>query len=353
MKLFETYKLGNLVLSNRTVMAPMTRCRALNNTPNDLIAEYYAQRSTAGLIITEGTSPSINGLGYARIPGIYNQEQINGWKKVTSAVHQKGGKIFMQIMHTGRVSHPSNMPQGAQVLAPSAIQIAGQMWTDQGGMQNFPLAKEMTESEIKNTIQEFVKGAENAILSGCDGIELHSANGYLLEQFLSPSTNKRADQYGGSTENRMRFVLEVAEAVTKKIGADKVGIRISPYGVFNDMALYDGIDQFYGLLAKKLSDLGLTYIHVVDHSAMGAPAVSPEVKRLIRENFKGTYILSGGYNAERAEMDLIENKGDLVAFGTPFISNPNLVEKLKKNEALKACDQNTFYTADNVGYTDY
>jgi N-ethylmaleimide reductase len=354
MKLFETCNLGKLNLKNRVVMAPMTRSRAINNTPNDLMAEYYGQRAEAGLIITEGVSPSPNGLGYARIPGIYSLEQITGWRSVAKSVHEKGGAIFMQLMHTGRVSHPENMPKGAKIISSSATALSGQMWTDTLGMQNYPLAKEMSQSEIAQTIEEFAQAAQNAIEAGMDGVELHSANGYLLEQFLNPNCNHRKDEYGATHEGRMRFVLEVVEAVVRKIGADRVGIRLSPYGVFNDMGLFEGVDEFYATLATKLSKLGVVYIHVVDHSAMGAPAVSPEVKRIIRQNFKGTYILSGGYdNAQKAESDLVEGQGDLVAYGRPFIANPDLVKKLKNNLPLTACDFDTFYTADAKGYTDY
>ena len=352
-KLFEKYKMGSIELANRVVMAPLTRSRAIQNIPNDLMAEYYSTRATAGLLITEGTSPSPNGLGYARIPGIYSTEQIAGWKKVTSAVHKNGGKIFLQMMHTGRVSHPDNMPKGAQILAPSAVTLGGTMWTDQNGPQPHPTPKEMTMADIQQAQNEYVQGSLNAIQAGFDGVELHAANGYLLEQFLNPNSNKRNDQYGGSTENRLRFLVEVAEKVVKAIGAERVGLRISPYGAFNEMGPFEGIDQFYGELATKMSSLKLTYIHVVDHASMGAPAVSPEVKRLVRENFKGTYILSGGYTAEKAEQDLIENKGDLVAFGRPFIANPNLVEKLKTGAPLKEPDANKFYTPGPEGYTDY
>lgn len=353
MTLFTSYNLGKLTLKNRIVMAPMTRCRALNNVANDMIAEHYAQRSSAGLLITEGTSPSKNGLGYTRIPAIYNEEQMLGWKKVADKVHSHGGKIFIQLMHTGRVSHPANMPAGSTVMAPSAIKLPGQIWTDKLGMQDYAEPKAMTEEDIQNAISEFAHGAELAIKAGIDGIELHGANGYLIEQFMNPKTNQRTDKWGGSAENRMRFVLEVAKACVSKIGGEKVGIRISPYGAFNDMGAFEGVDEFYKTLAIELSKLGLVYIHVVDHSAMGAPAVSPKVKQLIRDHFKGTYILSGGYNRERAELDLLEKRGDLVAFGSSFISNPNLVEKLQKNLPLTAPDQATFYTADEKGYNDY
>lgn len=353
MKIFETIQLGRIQLKNRIVMAPLTRSRAIGNVPNDLMAEYYSQRTGAGLLITEGTSPSPNGLGYARIPGLYNQEQVKAWKKVTDGVHAKGGLIFMQMMHCGRVSHPANLPDGAQVLAPSAVPLTGKIWTDSAGEQPYALAQEMTLAQVKEAIQEYIHSAELAIEAGFDGVELHAANGYLLEQFLNPRANKRTDAYGGSAENRMRFLLEVAKGAAVKIGADRIGLRVSPYGANCDMGAFDGIDSFYGDLAKKMSDIGLAYIHVVDHSALGASPVSPEAKRLIRENFKGLYILSGGYDLERAEKDLQDGKGDLVAFGRNFISNPDLVTKLQKNWPLTAVDPSTFYTPGAKGYTDY
>lgn len=351
--LFQPTQLGRMKLTNHIVMAPMTRSRAIGNVPNDIMVKYYSDRASAGLIITEGTSPSANGLGYARIPGLYNQEQVAGWKKITNAVHTKGSHIFIQLMHTGRVSHPANMPPGAKIMAPSAIALSGKMWTDSEGQQDHPSPHEMTEAEIKATIQEYIHSAELAIQAGFDGVELHAANGYLIEQFLNPNANKRTDQYGGSAENRMRFALEIAKGTAEKIGADRVGIRVSPYGVFNDTGAFDGIEKFYTDFSQKLSALGLLYIHVVDHSSMGAPAVSPEIKRAIRENFKGKYILSGGYDAERAEQDLIEKKGDLVAFGRPFMSNPDLVAKLRDGKPLTAVDLSTSYTPGEKGYNDY
>ncbi len=350
--LFESIQLGRVNLKNRVVMAPMTRSRALGNVPNELMAQYYSDRATAGLIVTEGVSPSPNGLGYARIPGLYNAEQVAGWKKVNSAVHAKGGRIFIQFMHTGRVAHALNLPKGAEVVAPTASQVSGTMWTDSQGPQPHTPAREMNLGDIKKAHDEYVRAAELAIEAGFDGVELHAANGYLLEQFLNPNSNKRTDAYGKTAEGRMKFVLDVAADVAKKIGGDRVGVRVSPYGVFNDTGAFDGVDEFYGELSRKLSALNLAYIHVVDHSAMGAPAVSPEVKRLIRENFKGRYILSGGYDGDRAERDLTEKKGDLVAFGRPFISNPDLVEKLKSGAVLKQPDQSTFYTPGPKGYTE-
>jgi N-ethylmaleimide reductase len=353
-KLLSPFKAGPLELKNRIVMAPMTRCRAIGNVPNDLMAGYYKQRSGAGIIITEGTSPSPNGLGYARIPGIFSKEQVEGWKKTTSAVHSTGGKIFVQLMHTGRISHQLNMPEGSQILAPSAVKAAGQMWTDSQQMQDFPIPKAMTAAELEQTKNEFVAAAKNAIEAGFDGVELHAANGYLLEQFLSPVSNIRTDTYGGSIENRCRFVLEVAHAVVEAIGKDKTGIRLSPFGVASDMPHYPEIDKTYDYLSKELNNLDISYVHVVDHSSMGAPAVPSEIKNQIRKNFKNTIILSGGYDKERAETDIESGLGDIIAFGRPFINNPDLVERFNNNWPLSAdLKMDLFYSADEKGYTDY
>ncbi|MCC8426858.1 alkene reductase [Mucilaginibacter sp. UR6-11] len=353
-KLFEPAQVGAITLKNRIVMSPMTRCRAIGNVPNDLMAKYYGQRANAGLIITEGTSPSPNGLGYARIPGIYSDEQIVGWKKVTSAVHEKGGKIVIQLMHTGRISHPANMPEGAVILAPSAVKPAGQMWTDTLQMQDFPMPKAMTADELNATKAEFVAAAKNAIIAGFDGVELHGANGYLLEQFLSPISNVRTDEYGGSVENRARFVLEVVSGVAAAIGKDRTGIRLSPYGVASDMPHYPEIDATYSYLAEQLNQLGIAFIHIVDHSAMGAPAVPLQIKQTIRNKFKNIIILAGGHSSESAQAELESGLGDLAAFGRPFINNPDLVERFAKNVDLSTdLDMTTFYTADEKGYTDY
>ena len=351
--LFEPTTLGNLTLRNRIVMAPMTRSRAIGNVANGLMAGFYEQRASAGLLITEGTSPSPNGLGYPRIPGIFNAEQAKGWRQVTEAVHAKGGRIFVQLMHTGRVGHPNNLPARARIVAPSAVALSGTMWTDNEGMQPHPTPEAMTETDIQTCLAEFVHAAELSVEAGFDGIELHAANGYLLEQFLNPNVNKRTDTYGGNSEGRMKFVLDVAAACAQKIGKERVGIRVSPYGVFNDTGAFEGVDEFYGQLAKKLSDIGLLYIHVVDHSAQGAPAVSTTVKRLIRENFTGAYILSGGYDAASAERDLADKKGDLVAFARPFIANPDLSEKLRTGAPLHDFDPNKLYTPGADGYTEF
>jgi len=353
-KLFKTAAVGSVELANRIVMAPMTRCRAIGNVPNALMAEYYKQRSGAGLIITEGTSPSPNGLGYARIPGIFNNQQVEGWKLITSAVHNNGSKIFIQLMHTGRIGHPLNLPAGAQVLAPSAVKAAGQMWTDAKMMQDFPVPTEMTADDLLSTKAEYIAAAKNAIIAGFDGVELHGANGYLLEQFLSPVSNIREDLYGGSIENRCRFVIEVATSVAEAIGKEKTAIRLSPYGIASDMPQYSGIDDTYSCLAEQLNHLHIAYIHLVDHSSLGAPKVPIEIKKLIRNLFVNTIILSGGYEKERAETDIQNGLGNLVAFGRPFINNPDLVDRMKNNWPLSQnLHVDLFYADGESGYTDY
>ena len=286
--LLEPAQIGAISLKNHVVMAPMTRCRALGNVPNALMVEYYKQRTGAGLIITEGTSPSKNGLGYARIPGIFNEAQVAGWKKITETVQAAGTKIFIQLMHTGRISHPLNMPADANVLAPSAVKPAGQMWTDTEMMQDHPVPEAMSAAEIAETKEEFVIAAKNAVAAGFDGVELHGANGYLLEQFLSPISNIRTDHYGGSIENRCRFVLEVVTAVADAIGKEKTGIRLSPFGVASDMPHYPEIEATYDYLTQELDKMGIAFLHLVDHSAMGAPEVPLAIKQLIRKNFKNT-----------------------------------------------------------------
>lgn len=353
MKIFTPYQLGKIELNNKIVMSPMTRSRSIHNIPGDIVTTYYSQRAEAGLIITEGTAPSPNGLGYTRIPGIFTEEQIHAWKQVTDSVHKRGAKIFIQLMHTGRISHELNMPSGAKIIAPSAIAAPGSMWTDKQGLLPFPIPHEMKEEDIEKTISEFALASHNAIEAGFDGVELHAANGYLIDQFLNIASNKRTDRWGGTIQNRIRFAIEVAKRVIKEIGNDKVGMRISPYGAFNGMNTDSEHEALFGLLATELSNLGLEYLHIVDHSSMGAPEVKPSIKILIRKNFKHTLILSGGYNKDRAEMDLVEGKGDLIAFGRPFISNPNLVSKLKNNLPLIEADSNTFYTPGEKGYIDY
>lgn len=351
--LFNPTALGPLSLKNRVVMAPMTRCRALGNVPNTLMETYYALRADAGLILTEGASPSPNGLGYARIPGLFNDAQVQGWRGVTDAVHQAGGKIFVQLMHTGRVSHPANMTAQARILAPSAVAAPGDMWTDSAGMQPYPVPQAMTEADITHTIAEFANASKHAVAAGFDGIELHGANGYLIDQFLNTASNQRTDRWGGSVHNRIRFAVEVAQACAGAIGAERIGMRISPYGVFNGAAPDADMDTLYLSLIAELNRVALVYLHVVDHSSMGAPPVKAELKASLRAQFKGSYILSGGYDLARANADLQAQRGDLVAFGRPFIANPHLVQKLKAGTALREADANTFYTPGAQGYTDY
>ena len=351
--LFSKTSLGPLALQNRLVMAPLTRNRATGNVPNELMAQYYAQRASAGLIISEGTSPSRNGLGYPRIPGAFSAAQVAGWKRVTEAVHAQGAKMFLQLMHCGRIAHPLNLPAGARVLGPSAVAAAGEMYTDAEGMKPNAMPQAMTEADIKATVEEFVQAAKNAVAAGFDGIELHGANGYLLEQFIRPNSNQRTDRYGGSIENRARFVLEVADAVIKAIGKDKVGIRLSPFGVFNDMPVYAAMEADYTYLARELNAHGLAYVHLVDHSSMGAPPVPESIKAMFRSVFKRTLILSGGYDAGRAESDLAAGKCDLIAVGRPMLANPDLVARWKTSAAVNAPDFNTFYTPGPKGYIDY
>jgi N-ethylmaleimide reductase len=352
--LYSKYTLGSITLKNRIVMAPMTRSRATGNIPNDLMVKYYSDRANAGLIITEGTAPSPDGLGYARIPGLFNKEQVNAWKRVTSAVHEKGGKIFVQLMHTGRISHPYNLPDGGVVRGVSSIAAANtQMYTDKEGMQPLPVPKEISISEIPGLIEEFVQSARYAVEAGFDGVELHGANGYLLDQFLNAASNHRTDDYGGTPGNRNRFVLEVTAAVANAIGKDKTGIRLSPFGAFNEMKADENTEQQYMQLASALKQIGISYLHIVDHSSLGAPAVPQSVKDAIRQSFGGTIILSGGYDAHRGEAELKERKGELVAFGRPFLANPDFVKRIGMDAELNQPDFSTFYTPGEKGYNDY
>lgn len=352
-KLFAPTTLAGVPLQNRVVMAPMTRSRALGNLANETMATYYAQRADVGLILTEGTSPAADGLGYARIPGLYTDEQAESWKPVTAAVHAKGARIWCQLMHTGRVGHPANLPTGARVLGASAIAAPGQMWTDQGGMQDHPVPVEMSEADIVATVEAFAHAGELAVRAGFDGVELHGANGYLLEQFLNTASNQRTDRWGGSVENRARLLLSVARATATRIGAGRVGVRLSPYGVFNGSQPDAETDALYLHVVRELHELGVAYVHLVDHSSMGAPAVPAALVADLRAAFPGTLILSGGYDRARAEADLEAGRADLVAFGRPVLANPGFAGKLQRGEALTAPDFGTFYTPGEKGYTDY
>lgn len=351
---FSPYTLGRISLANRVVMSPMTRSRAIGSVPNELIALYYAQRSEAGLIITEGTAPSPNALGYSRIPGLFTAEHIAGWKKVTDAVHAAGSRIFVQLMHTGRVGHPENLPPGGRLLAPSALSWEGKMWVDGKGQLPIPTPEAMTADDIEHALGEFVHSAESAIEAGFDGVEIHGANGYLIEQFLNTGANQRTDEWGGSVENRIRFAIEVAKRITARIGGDRLGIRVSPYSNTNGLRSDDDqVETVYETLATELSKLGLVYMHIVDHSALGNPPVPASVKEKIKKAFGRTVILAGGYDLARANADLAAGRGDLIAFGRPFIANPRLVSRLRAGLPLAAPDFSAFYTPDAKGYTDY
>lgn len=352
--LFEPLTAASIQLANRAIMAPMTRSRAVDaNTPNALMAEYYAQRASAGLIVSEGTSPSPNGLGYARIPGLFNDAHVGGWKAITDAVHAKGGKIFVQLMHTGRVTHVANLPAGAEVLGPTGQACPGEMYTDSQGMQAHSTPRAMTAADIAHAIDEYAKSAQLAIEAGFDGVELHAANGYLIEQFLNANVNRRTDAYGGSIEGRNRFALEVAGATAAAIGAHRVGIRLSPCGVFNSTGAFPDLDAQYLALARELSKLGLQYLHLLDHSALGAPPVPADLKSRLREAFRGLFILAGGFDRASAETALSAGQADLIAFARPFLANPDLVERMRTNAALNTADMATFYTPGPTGYTDY
>ncbi len=351
--LFSQYRLGQLALSSRIVMAPMTRSRCVGNVPDDEVAQYYAQRASAGLIVTEGTSPSPNGLGYPRIPGLFSEAQAAGWRKVTEAVHNAGGKIFVQLMHTGRVGHANNLPPAGRVLAPSAIAAPGEMYTDKEGPRPHPVPEAMTEREIQEAIEEYATASRYALSAGFDGVELHGANGYLIEQFLNTASNQRSDRWGGSVENRIRFALAVVDAAKEAIGASRLGIRLSPYGVFGGMVSDATTDELFTELAEKLNERGVAYLHVLDHSSMGAPKPKPELFATLRKSYKGTTIRAGGFDKEKAEAVLAAHEADLVAFGRPFLANPNLPDKLRRGAPLTAPDPSTFYTPGPKGYTDY
>jgi N-ethylmaleimide reductase len=349
---YQPIELKGLHLQNRLIMAPMTRSRALDHEPNELMATYYSQRATAGLIITEGVSPSPNGLGYARIPGIFDEKQIAGWKKITDAVHKEGGKIFVQLMHTGRVSHPANMPDGAKIIAPSAMRAGGDMWTDSLGMQPYAEPQAMTTEDIADTVAEHAQAARNAIIAGFEGVEIHGANGYLVEQFINPHVNARNDTYGGSIHNRLRFVLEVVDAAIEAIGKYKVGVRLSPFNTFNAMPAYQETVETYETLAKELNDRGILYLHLVESSARKSKE-GEQLLSTMRARFDGLVIVNGGYSRESIEASLDADRADLVALGVPFLSNPDLVDRLRQNLPLNPPIPETFYTPDEKGYTDY
>ncbi|MFD1260723.1 alkene reductase [Entomomonas asaccharolytica] len=344
--LFNTVKIGPYNLKNRLVMAPMTRARADNNgVPTDLVTTYYAQRASAGLIISECVYPSAMGKGYIRSPGICNEQQVAAWKKVTDVVHAKGGLIFMQINHCGRISHPSLLPNKATPVAPSAIKPAGQSWTD-AGLQDFVTPHELTETEIKQVINEYRQATKLALQAGFDGVELHAASGYLAEQFLSSGSNQRQDNYGGSVENRCRFVIETLQAMIAEAGSNRVGIKISPEMNFNDIH-DDNPQQTYSYLVKQINPLNLAYLHV---ALFGTPV---DYHGLLKPLFDNAYLIGSGLTKETAQNYIANNQADAVVFGSAFLANPDLPERFKQNAALNTPDKDTFYSGGAEGYIDY
>lgn len=337
-------------MKNHLVMTPMTRSRAIGNLPNELMATYYAQRSGAGLIVTEGTSPSPEGLGYARIPGIYSERQIDGWKKVTEAVHQHGSAIFLQLMHTGRIGHLANLPDGFQIVGPSNIKAAGEIHTDTLGKQDHSEPVALSMEGIEGVINSFVTAAKNAVEAGFDGVELHAANGYLLEQFLNPNVNDRTDDYGGTIENRSRLILEIVTKTAEAIGKDKIGIRFSPLSTLGDLQPYDKaeVHRTYAYLSSELNKLGIVYIHISVN-----PNIPEETHKAIRSAFSNTLVYCNGFTSETAEAMLREGSADLVAFGRGFLANPDFVKRIEKDAPLNDVNFKALYTPDAVGYTDY
>ncbi len=351
-KLLEPYKLGPLTLPNRLVMAPLTRNRATppGMVPGPLAAEYYGQRASAGLLITEATQVSQQGMGYQDTPGIYSKDQVEGWRKVTERVHGNGGRIFNQIWHVGRVSHTS-LQAGGKPVAPSAIRARGKTFVNNQFVDmSEPRALEL--SEIPDIIDDFRRGAANALAAGFDGVEIHGANGYLLDQFAKDGANQRTDAYGGSIENRARLMLDVSKAVAAVAGADRTGIRISPVTPANDVS-ESNPQPLFDHIVDQLNALKLTYIHVIEGATGGPRDIAPFDYASLRKRFKRAYIANNGYDFALAEKMLADNAVDLVAFGKPFISNPDLVERLKRGAPLNEWDKATFYGGGAKGYTDY
>ncbi len=349
-KILSPYHKKALVLKNHLVMAPMTRSRAVDNLPNDLMAEYYGQRSGAGLIVTEGTAPTPEALGYPRIPGIYSAAQTEGWKKVTAAVHANKGKIFLQLMHTGRIGHVDNLPDGAQLVCASATKAAGQIFTDTAGQQEHSEPVALSSEGVREVIRGHVQAAKNAVAAGFDGIELHGANGYLIEQFLNPHVNTRSDAWGGSIEKRAELAVALAKEIAGAIGAAKVGIRFSPFSALGDLAAYDAEEthQTYAYLAGRLEEIGIAYLHI------GAnPLIPPKTFEAIRAAFSGTIILCNGLTPATGAAALEAGFADLVAFGRSFLANPDLDARIAEGAELNQPDYATVYTPGAKGYTDY
>lgn len=345
-------RLGALRLPNRVVMAPLTRIRAgAEGVPADINAAYYAQRATAGLIITEGSPVSPQGVGYPGTPGIFTDDQAAGWRHVTDSVHGKGGHIFLQLWHVGRISHPSLQPGGALPVAPSAIRPAGDAFTE-GGLVPYVEPRALDADELPGIVAQHAEAAANAKRAGFDGVEIHAANGYLLDQFLRDRTNKRRDAYGGPLENRARLLLEVTAAVTKVFPADRVGVRLSPINTFNDIGDSDP-EATFGYVAHALNRFPLAYLHVVETDVTGSAANLNFDKGMIRAAFDGAYIANGGYTRDRAVDAIAAGAADFVSFGAPYVANPDLVERFAAEAPLNTPDPETFYGGDAHGYTDY
>ncbi|TPV45579.1 alkene reductase [Pantoea deleyi] len=340
--------LGELRLKNRVIMAPLTRSRAgEGDVPTPMIAEYYWQRAGAGLIITEASQISPQGKGYPRTPGIFSSQQINGWKTVTDAVHSRDGKIFLQLWHVGRLSHPDVQPHGGLPVAPSAIAAEGEIFTSEG-LKPLVTPQALTEEGILSTIDDFRKAAENAREAGFDGVEIHAANGYIIDQFLRDGSNQRTDEWGGSAENRIRFLKEVVEAVVPVFGAGRTGVRISP--VFDGFSMRDSNPaETFRAAAEMLRGFGLAYLHVMQ---LGSETCSFDFGAL-KEQFGGPYIANGGYNGDSAAQAIAAGQADAVSFGTLFIANPDLVSRFASDAPLNDVDKTTFYQGEEKGYTDY
>ncbi|WP_093107500.1 alkene reductase [Variovorax sp. CF079] len=350
--LFEPYTLGSLKLSNRIVMAPLTRNRAgAGLIPSEHAATYYGQRASAGLIITEATQISADAQGYQDTPGLYTQPQIDGWRRVTDAVHAKGGRIFVQLWHVGRISHVDLRPGGTAPVAPSAIRAATKTFVN-NGFHDVSEPRALALDEIPGIVEDFRQAAANAIAAGFHGVEVHGANGYLLEQFIKDGANTRTDAYGGSIENRARLLLEVTAAVATEIGAERTGVRLSPVSTAGAISCSDPQPQ-YDYIADKLDALGIVYLHVVEGATGGSRDAAPFDFDSMRNRFKKTYLANNGYSPELANARLIEGKADLFAFGRPFIGNPDLVERLEIGAPLAALNPATLYGGGAQGYTDY
>ena len=347
--LFTPYSLGEIELPNRLVMAPMTRNRAgADGVPTDSMVTYYAQRAGAGLIVTEGTQPSAVGQGYPNTPGIHTAEQAAAWRKVTDAVHERGGRIFLQLMHAGRISHPSLQPDGGLPVAPSAVRPAGQVYTAEG-LQDYVEPRALETAEAEQIVREFAAAARLAIEDGgFDGVEVHGANGYLPHQFLAEGSNRRTDRYGGSAENRSRFLIEVTTAVVEAVGADRVGVRLSPANSFNDIVEHE-TEETYTAVVAGLEPLRLAYLHVVE----GPPSVTEK----IRSNWSRTLIVNPAFSlqttTENLQALLDDRRADLVAVGRAFLANPDLVRRLAIGAELNAGDESSFYGGTDAGYIDY